>query len=92
MTANFSKRHTTIALCLLFVFTGLVDNFLMSNGYENLAILVFVAGYGFVILGGWAIWLRPLNLTGGSEENTLIWTTDEDDVSEESIDDNSSHQ
>ena len=70
MTENdewtFTSDHLLFALVLLVgvAGTGLVRRFLREAGLEAIGWLVFVVGYGGMVLVLWHVWLRPLELTG----------------------------
>lgn len=50
MTELFAgKRRYAPLLVLVFVLTGLVDNYLVTQGYETLATVVFIVGYGHLL-------------------------------------------
>ena len=57
-----------IALVLLagVVVPGLARRALGVAGYSNLGRVVFVLGYGIMVLILWYVWIRPLDLTGPS--------------------------
>lgn len=47
------------------VLSGLADFALTEAGYPSLATLVWVAGYGGVVVVVWAVWLRELDFEPG---------------------------
>ncbi|WP_142980587.1 hypothetical protein [Halonotius terrestris] len=72
------KRRYAVLLVVVFVLTGIVENYLVSIGYGTLATIVFILGYGHVVIGAWYIWLRPLEMTGPVGDAGNIWDSDDD--------------
>lgn len=66
-----SGRQRSVLLLALVLFVGIVVPGLARHalgvaGYNNLGRLVFVLGYGLMVLVIWYVWVRPLDLTGPS--------------------------
>ncbi len=66
-----SGRRRNILLLALVLFVGVVAPGLARRalgvaGYSNLGRIVFVLGYGLMVLTIWYVWIRPLDLTGPS--------------------------
>ncbi|WP_277553342.1 hypothetical protein [Halobaculum limi] len=51
--------------------TGIVRRQLGVLGYNGLGRLVFILGYGGMVFLVWYIWIRPLDITGPSEERQV---------------------
>lgn len=68
MTADTSGRRNKIAFGLAFatvvIVPGLAKYALTSLGFELLGSAVWALGYGLGAIAMWAIWIRPLDLTG----------------------------
>lgn len=45
------------------IIPGVADYALAAMGYETLATLVWVSGYGFGVIVIWYVWVRPLDIT-----------------------------
>ena len=63
---TFSREHVLFALVLLLgvAGTGIVRRYLREAGYESIGWIVFLAGYGGMVLLIWYVWIRPLEITG----------------------------
>jgi hypothetical protein len=63
---SFTREHLLFALVFLLgvAGTGLVRRYLQEAGLGRFGWLVFVVGYGGMVLVLWYVWLRPLDLTG----------------------------
>ena len=66
-----SGRQRSVLLLALVLFVGIVVPGLARRalgvaGYSNLGRIVFVLGYGMMVLIIWYVWVRPLDLTGPS--------------------------
>jgi hypothetical protein len=72
------KRRYAVLLVVVFALTGIVENYLVSIGYETLATIVFIIGYGHVVIGAWYVWLRPVKFTGAVGDGEEIWDSDDD--------------
>jgi hypothetical protein len=59
---------------------GIVRRQLATWGFDTIGPVVYVIGYGGMIVLAWYIWLRPLDLSGPSGEVTY---GDDDDPAEE---------
>ena len=44
--------------------SGLARRFLGDLGYSDLGALVYIVGYGGMVVGIWYGWIRPLDITG----------------------------
>jgi hypothetical protein len=44
--------------------SGLARRFLSELGYNDLGALVYIVGYGGMVVGIWYGWIRPLEITG----------------------------
>ena len=44
--------------------SGLARRLLGELGYNDLGILVYIVGYGGVVVGIWYGWIRPMDITG----------------------------
>jgi len=68
MAATTSGRRNKIAFGLAFatvvIVPGLLKYQLSAMGYNNVGSLVWALGYGLGAITMWAIWIRPLDLTG----------------------------
>jgi len=68
MGATTSGRRNKIAFGLAFatvvIVPGLAKYALTAIGYEFLGSAVWALGYGLGAVAMWAIWIRPLDLTG----------------------------
>ena len=53
-----------VVLSVGIVVPGLARRALGVAGYSNLGRIVFVLGYGLMVLTIWYVWIRPLDLTG----------------------------
>lgn len=69
------KARFALTLVAVILIPGFADYALASAGYKTLAGIVWTAGYGFGILVVWYRWIRPLDLSGPSGDQT---TNDED--------------
>ena len=66
-----SGRRRNIFLLALVLFVGIVvpglaRRALGQAGYTNLGRVVFVLGYGLMVVVVWYVWIRPLDLSGPS--------------------------
>ncbi|MGQ4554823.1 hypothetical protein [Halobellus sp. GM3] len=60
-------RDKLLLAALLFVGiagSGLVRRLLGELGYNDLGAVVFILGYGGMVVAIWYGWIRPLDLTG----------------------------
>lgn len=48
--------------------TGILRRFLGELGYNGVGRVVFVLGYGVMVFVLWYGWIRPLDITGPTEE------------------------
>ena len=64
------KAQFALTLAAVILIPGFADYALASAGYKTLAGIVWTAGYGFGILAMWYRWIRPLDLTGPSGDQT----------------------
>jgi hypothetical protein len=69
--ANGTDRRRGVLLLALVLLVGvagpgLARRFLGEAGYGNLGRLVFVLGYGTMVVVVWYVWIRPLDITGPS--------------------------
>ena len=69
--ANGTDRRRDAVLLALVLFVGvagpgLARRFLGEAGYTNLGRLVFLLGYGAMVVVVWYVWIRPLDITGPS--------------------------
>ncbi|WP_224449051.1 hypothetical protein [Haloprofundus salilacus] len=63
-------RDNLLLILILFtgiVATGIARRTLGELGYNGIGEIVFVVGYGSMILVLWYGWIRPLDITGPSE-------------------------
>ena len=63
------RRNVLLLGLILFVgvaVPGLARRALGQAGYSNLGRVVFVLGYGLMVVVIWYVWIRPLDLTGPS--------------------------
>ena len=44
--------------------SGLARRTLGEFGYDNLGVLVYILGYGGMVVAIWYVWIRPMDLTG----------------------------
>ena len=44
--------------------SGLARRFLGELGYSDLGALVYIVGYGGMVVGIWYGWIRPMDITG----------------------------
>ena len=63
-----SHQALVVVLCTGIVGTGLIDATLSAAGYTSLGTLVWIIGYGTIVLVIWHGWLRPLQLTGPADQ------------------------
>lgn len=65
---TFRRDHLWFAVLLLVgvAGTGLLRRYLRVIGLDQYGWLVFVVGYGGMVLLLWHLWIRPLDLTGPS--------------------------
>ncbi|MFB6093010.1 MAG: hypothetical protein ABEK02_08380 [Haloquadratum sp.] len=62
-------RDKLLLLAILFVGiagSGLARRLLGTLGYNTLGMIVFVLGYGGMVVAVWYGWVRPMDLTGPS--------------------------
>ncbi len=64
-----TRSNLLLALVLLVgvAGSGLARRWLGEAGYDVLGSVVFVIGYGGMVLLIWYAWIRPLNITGPTE-------------------------
>jgi hypothetical protein len=64
-----TRNNLLLALVLLVgvAGSGLARRWLGEAGYDVLGSVVFVLGYGGMVLLIWYAWIRPLNITGPAE-------------------------
>jgi hypothetical protein len=51
--------------------TGILVRLVTAAGYPTLASLCWAVGYGGMVLVLWYGWLRPLDLTGGTDPDAV---------------------
>jgi len=56
---------------------GVGNHLLAASGYDTAGSALYAVGYGSIVVAAWYVWLRPLDLTGGSG------TAVEEDATEE---------
>lgn len=64
-----SRRNILLLALVLFAgvaVPGLARRALGQAGYSDLGRVVFVLGYGLMVLAIWYVWIRPLDLSGPS--------------------------
>ncbi|MDG5778975.1 hypothetical protein VB773_01700 [Haloarculaceae archaeon H-GB2-1] len=59
-----ARPFEALLLVAGFVAVGLIDYWVAVSGYADLSIVVWIVGYGGLVLIGWYRWLRPLDITG----------------------------
>jgi hypothetical protein len=59
-----ARPFEALVLVAAFVGVGLADYALTVSGYGDVGIVVWVVGYGGLVVVGWYRWLRPLDITG----------------------------
>jgi len=68
MTENSSNGREKVAFGLAFatvvIVPGLANYALSAVGLDLLGSAVWALGYGFGAIAMWAIWIKPLDLTG----------------------------
>jgi len=67
---GYLNRDTMLIILLLLVGiggSGLARGFLAEQGRGALGSVVFVTGYGTMVVLLWWGWIRPLDITGPSE-------------------------
>jgi hypothetical protein len=60
-------RDKLLLAALLFVGvagSGIARRLLGKLGYDNVGAVVFVLGYGGMVVAIWYVWIRPMDLTG----------------------------
>ena len=68
---ELGTRKSFVAVVLLGVAgTGVLVRLVTVAGYPTLSSLVWLLGYGGMVLVLWYGWLRPLDLTGGTDPET----------------------
>ncbi|MFC4357249.1 hypothetical protein ACFO0N_04710 [Halobium salinum] len=70
-TPDWLPRDALLAALVLFVGiagTGILRRFLGELGYNGVGRIVFVLGYGGMVFVLWYGWVRPLDITGPTEE------------------------
>ena len=68
------KAQFALTLVAVILIPGFADYALAAAGYKTLAGIVWTVGYGSGIIALWYRWIRPLDLSGPSGDQT---TTDE---------------
>lgn len=51
---------------------GIINSLVSRAGYETVGTVIWVIGYGTIIIGAWAVWLRPIDFAspGTSSEDS----------------------
>jgi len=69
-TDTFLSQDTLLVIAILVVGiggSGIARGLLVERGFDALGSVVFVLGYGTMVVLLWWGWVRPLDITGPSE-------------------------
>jgi hypothetical protein len=72
-----SRKAFVLVLAVGIAGTGLAVGLLNELGYGTVASVVWLAGYGGTVLVLWHGYLRPLDLSGGTDPDAVAEATGE---------------
>lgn len=74
-----TRRSFAVVVLLGVAGTGSVVYFLNAVGLGTLGSFVWLVGYGAMVYTLWYGWIRPLDLTGGTDPDEIAEATTEEE-------------